>query len=864
MKFSDFVEKKLILEMAIKGDSLRGAIKLDSDDIQFLQQFRPELWIQAIQQRYSDDLYEALKARETVRKVRAKVIIEKLIPKLISGRFDKGDKQEFEYVFGPESLKSATEEIRAHYGKKWREAHKDNLEDAARNVAEDIAYYAVELEVPNVNEPSEDGYKDYKFGSKTTKAKPFINRLVHKLEKTRGKGHDPLIGLNSDEHPHGMYGFDLANPQPKNEKVPGSTDGMQFITHDMAVKAIKKLLGDNYYQYYGPMPNVGEEFEGKKIEGWKEIKLGRMGPKTFIDNRFYNEKKGSIIERLGLPKSENYKDMIEMEYDKTIEGIRIFKNKDETKIKHQGTDGIVHEDEISTRKEYNKFTKKLIKALITKFHADEKGPPIPGHKNHPEGIPIGKNQIVHLPYFKTKIWENGEHVEVEMPHVLPAKYYRKAREDDPDNKKHGHNKDIVHLGHDEYVKSRVGHLSGGSFHPGQNRRSEQPLAYGVKGSLETLNSIFGSMLKDDQGNYIDIIKGINSAIDSGDKRGMSDGKKKILKDILIKKELHDEIVERMKSDIRNKNLQTAEGRMNFAKNNTTSMSQQDIHGLGTRKLPTGKSMDSFSELPKTLLTQDQKEKRRQLAAGELKIVGKIGRRAFSGQNLDIFGRKNIKILVADIRKEIDEMDKLDPVKSAEHGEIDKTIDDLYRNQSTRKNEFFQKIRKLLHLIVGDKEQIYDPAKREPKVEEIIDRIKKKKTIKAMFDEIKNLTAFQHYLKADGHSRPPTIPSGDILQRKTQSNMPLKSSADKKTSAKSDGEAAQEDWKSLRDQEKYLALAFNSTFRNNAKMETLQGLKVWIDKNRVGMGINPDEYEEAMDNLDYAIAKKIAERAKNKT
>jgi hypothetical protein len=120
------------------------------------------------------------------------------------------------------------------------------------------------------------------------------------------------------------------------------------------------------------------------------------------------------------------------------------------------------------------------------------------------------------------------------------------------------------------------------------------------------------------------------------------------------------------------------------------------------------------------------------------------------------------------------------------------------------------------------------------------------------------------LKADGHSRPPTIPSGDILQRKTQSNMPLKSSADKKTSAKSDGEAAQEDWKSLRDQEKYLALAFNSTFRNNAKMETLQGLKVWIDKNRVGMGINPDEYEEAMDNLDYAIAKKIAERAKNKT
>lgn len=848
--------------MAIRGDSPRGAIRLDSDDIQFLQQFRPELWIQAIQQRYSDDLYEALKNRQYSRNIRAKVIIEKLIPKLISGRFDKGDKQEFEDVFGSKSLKNATEEIRTHYGKKWREAHKDNLEDAARNVAEDIAYYAVELEVPNVQEPSEDGYKEYKFGSgsKTTtaKAKPFINRLVHKLEKTKGENHDHLAtGLNSDEHPHGMYGFDLANPQPKNEKVPGSTDGMQFITHDMAVKAIKKLLGDNYYQYYGPMPNVGEVVEGGKIEAWKEINLGKM-KKKFIDNRFYNEKKGSIIERLGLPAS--HKDMIEMEYDKTIEGIRIFKNKDETKIKHQGTDGIVYEDKISTKKEYNDFTKKLIKNLIKIIHADEKGPPIPGHEKHPEGIPIGKNQIVHLPHFKKEITENGKTFSVDMPHVLPTKYYRKAREDDPDNKKHGHNKDIVHLGHDEYVKSKVGHLSGASFHPGQNRRSEQPLAYGVKGSLETLNSIFGSMSKDDQGNYIDIIRGINSAIDYGDKRGMPDEKKEILKNNLIKNELHDEIVERMKSDIRNKNLQTVDGRLNFAKNNTISMSQQDIHGLGTRRLPTGKSMDSFSELPKTLLTQDQKELRRQLASGELnRQLGEKGRGFASGQHAEIFGRKNIKILVADIRKEIDEMDKLDPVKSAEHGEIDKTIDDLYGNQSKRKDEFFEKIRKLFHLIVGDKEQIYDPAKRESKVEEIIDRIKKKKTIKAMFDEIKNLTAFQHYLKADGHSRPPTIPSGDILQRKTQSNMPLG------TSAKDYGIAAQKNWESLRDQQKYLALAFNSTFRRDADLDTLQGLKVWIDKNRVGMGIKPDEYEEAMDNLDYAIARKIAERAlKNKT
>ena len=89
-------------------------------------------------------------------------------------------------------------------------------------------------------------------------------------------------------------------------------------------------------------------------------------------------------------------------------------------------------------------------------------------------------------------------------------------------------------------------------------------------------------------------------------------------------------------------------------------------------------------------------------------------------------------------------------------------------------------------------------------------------------------------------------------------MPLGQSAEDK------GIAAQKDWKSLSARGEYLALAFNSKFRKDAKMETLEGLKVWIDKNRVGKGINPNEYEEAMDNLDYAIAKKIAERAKNKT
>lgn len=48
MNFLNFFENKLLLEMAKQGDRPRGAIKLDNDDIEFLYQFPPQYWTQAI------------------------------------------------------------------------------------------------------------------------------------------------------------------------------------------------------------------------------------------------------------------------------------------------------------------------------------------------------------------------------------------------------------------------------------------------------------------------------------------------------------------------------------------------------------------------------------------------------------------------------------------------------------------------------------------------------------------------------------------------------------------------------------------------------------------------------------------------
>ena len=262
MKFSNFIKRKIFNEMAIMGDVIRQPIRLDKDDIEFLHQFPPELWVQAIRKRYHDDLAEALDARSKAR-LSDKNKIKELAIKSIRSRNFKQLNDDYPQYFD----KKTVDELRKEYNKIEKKHYQDQgseeYEKALENAGDAIAYYAIEKIHPHAERENKNKIYDFKFGQKkvTITAKPFINRLIHKLEKTKGEKHDALAGLHPDEHSHGQYGYDLQKTFSGHGLLPGATEGMQLITKDMAEEAIKELMKDNYQHYYGKLPDVGEEIE---------------------------------------------------------------------------------------------------------------------------------------------------------------------------------------------------------------------------------------------------------------------------------------------------------------------------------------------------------------------------------------------------------------------------------------------------------------------------------------------------------------------------------------------------------------------------------------------------------------------------
>ena len=283
MKFSNFIKRKIFNEMAIMGDVIRQPIRLDKDDIEFLHQFPPELWVQAIRKRYHDDLAEALDARGKARLSDKNKIKELAIKSIRSRNF----KQLNDY---PQYFdKKTVDELRKEYNKIEKKHYQDQgseeYEKALENAGDAIAYYAIEKIHPHAELNNTPKVYDFKNGQKkvTITAKPFINRLIHKLEKTKGEKHDKGVGLHPDEHSHGQYGYDLQKAFSGHGLLPGATEGMQLITKDMAEEAIKELMKDNYQHYYGKLPDVGEEIElpdgsTKVID--KESHVPQLGSKT--------------------------------------------------------------------------------------------------------------------------------------------------------------------------------------------------------------------------------------------------------------------------------------------------------------------------------------------------------------------------------------------------------------------------------------------------------------------------------------------------------------------------------------------------------------------------------------------------------
>lgn len=284
--FREYLEKNsdILLEMARYSSQPRFPVNLDRDDIDFLKQFKYDDQKIALSQRY-EYLFEALKSLHQRRKKFGMEDLEKNIENAlkieISNLKDNivaKESREFKNLYSKNtdsnirmnkeemlSLRNRVIEILKNKGKI---TDKDIKEEAER-IAYDHARSVI-----NSLPASEDERKPFKLG-KSKKlviwAKPYLNRLYHKLERTVGEEHvDEQIKKFLGNI--GKYGFDLSEPQEteieddtqtddesepkKGKKVKVlTTRGMRFPVHENNKKRLNKYQGLLAHRIFGEIPN---------------------------------------------------------------------------------------------------------------------------------------------------------------------------------------------------------------------------------------------------------------------------------------------------------------------------------------------------------------------------------------------------------------------------------------------------------------------------------------------------------------------------------------------------------------------------------------------------------------------------------
>lgn len=538
-----------LVEMAMKGQIAKTPIRIDNDDLEFLYQFPPKFWPRALHARYHDDLHQALELRQEVRAKRRENIREAVRKALVTQDFSV-----LRGVLPSDKIK----EIEEHYGPEWAAHYKRKGEkrfhNAAYGAADDFSYYHIEDEIPN--SPISEEPKLYRFkapGStqhiekfNTFKAKPFINRLIHKLERTRDLKHGDHIGdelvqqLKQHGHESGQYGYDLdqvKKGRPKEKKgdtiIPNSTHGMQMPNYDTTVDQVKDLLATNAHRIHGPMPGDAD-YEGdatqitlpngevKKLKGWEPVRAGtskdhEVGGKGNIHlfDAFIRRKHQDPLE-------QKYFTLLNMANGtfKTLSG------------------KVVNPRQFGTNDEIEKEAKRLAIEDVEwlKESGTISGPPIPGHERHSQGIPFrdvekhpDSKQIVHLPHFDHEIISVGDDGResketVSMPYVRPARYFRSIgvvpedfeTEEDEDGKPRividangkskiseearkravGYQKDYIPVHPDEFEGLRSatrnkGVYSGGSLDVNKNTSGLNTLDYGHHDYSRISDQVFG-------------------------------------------------------------------------------------------------------------------------------------------------------------------------------------------------------------------------------------------------------------------------------------------------------------------------------------------------------------------------------------
>lgn len=653
---------KLFYEMAHRFHQMNSTpANFDEDDLEFLGQFPHDYWIKAKQARYQM-LFNAVKKLHQSRQDEhgQGKLKQAIITAIETGEFGH--------------LQGIIPDRNINWLKKTGSTM--NARERA-DEAEKLSHDYVKEKSPHVQEPKGDvpfvlkGSSDKTATRKpvTFMAKPFLNRLYHKLETTPGQPHHPESGLTGT----GKYGLDMAEPMDSrtikshdedgdetNVTVPNSTAGMKFPSDTQIRDRMIDYFNLNAHRMFGELP---ENAEWKPVPGMQDT-----------------WSVGYIKEQL----------------QKRLEAqLRV--------------SGKKFEKENDLRKEAAELAKQHILQMAEAGQL--KGPPIPGQ--FPDGIPIklegGKliNPPLYLPYQTKDIKVQDEDGNVKVvkkavPMVKPAHFFRELGSDEsdyehelddkgqptdkrkynpetgepvysvPQDKLRGHEKQFVHVGDEEFQKKK--HRAAGAIDFNADTEQVMHMTKGDPGWQEAWEKVFGDQKKveldkngrpvltsGNSGFYQDIILGINKCLNGGICGGATHHELEILKHNI--EDFHQIVVMKMLNNMGDPKLYTQEGRIAFSYSKVSAIMQKDQGKGGNsrrkRNLTQTSRDTSFSAGGDDANIED--DLMGQLAGGNGKILGRKkrgkGDRQFdtSGMNTP-YNLTNMREALSQMQKDAQEAD----------------------------------------------------------------------------------------------------------------------------------------------------------------------------------------------------------------
>lgn len=470
-----------VTEMAVRHHVRNDKpISFDEDDIEFLRQFPHDFWVNAKKARY-DMLF---KATQALHKKRHEELGQGKLVQTIISAIENGAWDHLKGIVPDASINWLTQ-----HGSKL--SHRQKQHDA-----EKLAHEYLKQKTQHIDEPKEaisftlsSSNPSTKPRKQTFMAKPFLNRLYHKLETTPGEEFHPESGLKGK----GKYGFDMTDPIDGKDvshkitdedgdevEVTGSnlTSGLKFPSASSIATNIAGFMSANANRIFGELPDGTV---------WKEIP-GRKDTWTvqYIKNQLQKRIEAQLR--------------------------RDWKGKDSDLRKEAKR---IVDQELVQRAERGEF----------------KGPPIPGIA--PQGFPITvkngqlENPPLYLPVEKREIQKvvdgKTQTVTMDVPIVNPAHYVRELGKDESDyeleydkdgrakrkynpetgepiytvapERLRGHDKSFVHVPDEEYSKQK--HLAPGALDANHDSEQNLHMTRGNPGWQKAWDEIFKSQQKVD-------------------------------------------------------------------------------------------------------------------------------------------------------------------------------------------------------------------------------------------------------------------------------------------------------------------------------------------------------------------------------